>query len=250
MDWPRRLGVAFAVTALSALTPTGAAPTTDAMHGIPRLVLWAWERPEDLRALGDDVGVAFLAQTIRVARDRVTLRPRLQPLRVGAATPLVAVTRIETARATVSSTGAVAEIATLIVRSAALPRVRGVQIDFDAVVSERDFYRQIIRDLRDRIGPSTPLSITALASWCVGDDWLGGLPIDEAVPMLFRMGPEHEPFARMAAQPSTAAAACRGAIGTSLDEPLAVSARHRRLYVFNNSAWTPGAVRQARSQLQ
>jgi len=31
---------------------------------LPRVVLWAWERPEDLRSAGSDVGVAFLAQTI------------------------------------------------------------------------------------------------------------------------------------------------------------------------------------------
>jgi len=35
-----------------------------------------------------------------------------------------------------------------------------------------------------------PLSITALASWCAGDPWITGLPIDEAVPMLFRLGPD------------------------------------------------------------
>ena len=33
-----------------------------------------------------------------------------------------------------------------------------------------------------------PLTITALASWCDGDDWIDGLPVADASPMLFRMG--------------------------------------------------------------
>ena len=87
------------------------------------------------------------------------------------------------------STDALDAIASLIVRTITLPRVRGVQIDFDATLSERDAYRALIHDVRKRLGPATPLSITALASWCIGDDWLNGLPVDEAIPMLFRMGP-------------------------------------------------------------
>ncbi len=38
--------------------------------------------------------------------------------------------------------------------------------------------------------------MTALASWCAGDDWLRDLPVDEAVPMLFRMGVEKNLFQR------------------------------------------------------
>ena len=34
--------------------------------------------------------------------------------------------------------------------------------------------------------------MTALASFCVGDRWLDGLPVDEVVPMIFRMGTDNE----------------------------------------------------------
>jgi hypothetical protein len=60
----RRLALAGALSALVFLAPSYAAPARTAGHTLPRLVLWAWERPEDLRALDPDTGVAFLAQTI------------------------------------------------------------------------------------------------------------------------------------------------------------------------------------------
>src|SRR5207245_3835544 len=85
-------------------------------------------------------------------------------------------------------------IAIAIARTAALPRVAGVQVDFDATASQRAFYRELLERLRARLAPGTPISITALASWCVGDHWLGDLPIDEAVPLRFRMGPVNEPY--------------------------------------------------------
>jgi hypothetical protein len=248
----RRLGLVCGVVALGVLSPGYAIPRRPALDALPRLVLWAWECPEDLRQIENDVGVAFLAQTITVSGERLTLHPRLQPLRVPMANPLVAVTRIEAERfVPVGLTREVVDaIAALIARTMTLPRVRGVQIDFDATLSERDAYRTLIHQVRTRLDPATPLSITALASWCVGDDWLNGLPVDEAIPMLFRMGPVNAPFQRMATSPASAAAACRRALGTSVDEPLAVRAGRRRVYVFNARPWTRATVLQARHAIQ
>src|SRR5262245_4054805 len=57
---------------------------------LPRLMLWAWERPEDLRGIAADTGVAYLAQTITIRGDRVAILPRRQPLRISPASTLVA----------------------------------------------------------------------------------------------------------------------------------------------------------------
>jgi hypothetical protein len=248
----RRLRLTCGVAALILLSPGYASQRRPSLDGLPRLVLWAWERPEDLRQLGAGVGVAFLAQTVTISGGHVTVHPRLQPLRVQAANPLIAVTRIETGRfEPVGLTrDATDEIASLIARTATLPRVRGAQIDFDATLSERDFYRALIHQVRASLNPAAALSITALASWCRGDDWLEGLPIDEAVPMLFRMGPVHAPFQRLASSPSRASAACRSTVGTSLDEPLAASVRGRRVYVFNAKPWTQATLLQAYHLIQ
>jgi len=243
--------VALSVSWLS-LSPAGASVNSGAAPGtLPRLMLWAWERPTDLRALDQGVGVAFLAQTLILRNDAVRAEPRRNPLRVSAHTPLVAVTRIESGGgAAALQAPQVAAMGAAIARTAALPRVAGVQIDFDAAASEHEVYRALIHAVRRQLPDAMPLSVTALASWCAGDRWMHGLPIDEAVPMLFQIGPEHTPFAGIAASPVAAAPECRGALGTSLDEPLRVRAAGRRVYVFNAAAWTPASVSRARAVLE
>jgi hypothetical protein len=221
--------------------------------GLPRLMLWAWERPTDLRSLGPGVGVAFLSQTLIVRNGALDTVPRRNALWVSPHTPLVAVTRVESHDASAPrrhQSEMVAPMAAAIAATTALPRVQGVQIDFDAAESEREFYRALVLAVRQVLGPDIPLSITALASWCAQDRWMAGLPVDEAVPMLFRLGPVNTPYVGLARTPAAAAAECRGALGTSLDEPLHVRAAGRRLYVFNASPWTPASVAQARAVLE
>lgn len=249
---PAFLLVALVISGL-AVSPSGrSAGRPDEQRGLPRLMLWAWERPTDLRNLDAGAGVAFLSQTLIVRNDAVRVEPRRNPLRVSPHTPLVAVTRIESDERGASRLAEpdLESMAGAIARTRSLPHVRGVQIDFDAAASERPFYRALVQAVRRAIGPEVPLSITALASWCAQDQWMDGLPIDEAVPMLFRMGPINEPYSGIARSPRRAAAECRGALGTSLDEPLHVRANGRRVYVFNAAAWTPASIAGAREVLE
>jgi hypothetical protein len=234
-----RLSVITGIVAvLAATSPSGTPRHNSSIDRLPRVFVWAWERPEDLRDLETGIGVAFLAQTIIVAGDQFRVAPRRQPLRVDPATSLIAVTRIEAGERWAPDSGPpTAALASAIAATAHLRRVSAIQLDFDAVASERVFYRQLIGQLRQRVPAALPISITALASWCAGDQWLGGLPIDEAVPMLFRMGPGNEPFRRIAMSRVSAAPACRGAVGTSLDEPIDSRADGRRVYVFNPRPW-------------
>jgi hypothetical protein len=211
----------------------------------PRVVLWAWERPVDLRDLSRGVGVAFLAQTITVSEDAHVTAPRRQPLQVDPSTYLVAVTRIEAPAGVPERRDAVAAIAADIARTRTLPRVSAVQIDFDARASQRPMYRQLLHDVRAALLPGMPLSMTALASWCLDDNWLDDLPVDEVVPMLFRMGPTQD-MHRKEFESRAAAPACRGAVGLSLDEPAGIFVRRgKRLYLFNPGPWTLAAVRAA-----
>jgi hypothetical protein len=125
-----------------------------------------------------------------------------------------------------------------------LPKVSAVQIDFDATRSEREFYRHVVASVRGSLPHSVGFSITALASWCADDDWISDLPIDEAVPMLFRMGPDRQLIRnRLAAQEEFAAAPCRFSYGISTDEPVPNLRAERRRYVFNPDAWTEQSVR-------
>jgi hypothetical protein len=241
----RRIILSALLGAAMLASPADSLAGRASMAVFPDLMLWAWERPEDLRALDAEVGVAFLAQTLIVDGTRVIVRPRLQPLRVNRATRLMAVTRIEhPPQAESPDLSTVPELVAHLARSRTLPRVLGVQIDYDAAASERAFYRTLIQEARKALGRSTPLSITALASWCMGDDWLENLPIDEAVPMLFRMGPANEPFFALAAG-GVGHGACERAVGVSLDEPLPLEAHGRRSYVFSPRTWSDEAIAAA-----
>lgn len=227
-------------------------------------MLWAWERPEDLRGLdARQAGVAFLERTVFLVGDGVVVRPRLQPLRVSEDTQLVAVVRVEAiaprpaglpgvaagqravGEATLS-TGQRETAARAIAAAADFPGVAGLQVDFDATLSERAFYRELLFDLRDLLPPNMPLSITALASWCLGDDWLRGAPVDDAIPMLFRMGTgTREVESRLNSGGDFHAPMCRQSLGISTDERLAHVPAGRRLYIFNPRAWTPADARLA-----
>src|SRR5216684_6746184 len=71
--------------------------TATRLERMPRVMLWAWERPTDLRFINTkETGVAFLARTIRLHSAEVEVRPRLQPLDLAEATRVIAVVRIET----------------------------------------------------------------------------------------------------------------------------------------------------------
>ena len=151
----------------------------DRLPDYPRIVLWAWERPEDLSFIDtEEIGVAFLAKTIVMEGDAVSIRPRLQPLNVPDGTALMAVARIESKRPALTDLQRT-DVVSAVEKMAELPEVRAIQVDFDAVESERVFYEALLRDLRGRLPKAIRLSITALASWCIGDTWIKNLPVDE-----------------------------------------------------------------------
>jgi hypothetical protein len=130
-------------------------------------------------------------------------------------------------------------------------RIAAVQIDFDALMSERAFYRDLLVDLRQAIPANVRLSITALASWCLGDNWLAGLPVDEAVPMLFRMGVDRRnASARLESGDDFSAAVARHSIGISTDEQVAPLPAGRRVYVFNPRSWTEADARKIVEEVQ
>ena len=227
----------------------------DEIH-FPNQILWAWERPEDLEFLDSRrFAVAFLAQTLILKNDDVEYKPRRQPLKVKPETRLIAVTRIESQKTTGVPTTLSAtqkqKLVDLVLKTAQLRNVAAIQIDFDVARSEREFYRGLLQELRQKLPDNTPLSMTALASFCVGDRWLDDLPVDEAVPMIFRMGADsnsiknfltsgndfHEPL-------------CRRSYGLALDEPIKINFdSSRRKYIFNVRSWTEQDIAALQSEV-
>jgi Protein of unknown function (DUF3142) len=231
-------------------------PEPSRLKAFPKLVLWAWEEKQDLRFLKGDVGVAFFAKHLRLRGTSVDMRPRRTPLLVNEATPLMAVVRIdgdERERPSLDALQlekAMGELENVL----QLPRVRALQIDFDARLSERFFYRDLLKALRQR-HPALPISMTALVSWCGSDSWIQRLPMDEAVPMLFRMGPDAvETRERLRRGQDYGPRLARCALGLSLDEPRDMVPRswlkERRVYVFHPSSWTEQDVLRIQEEIQ
>lgn len=206
---------------------------------LPRKILWAWEREENLEFLdSNEYGVAFLAQTLILKGDEMIFRPRRQPLKVSPATKLIAVTRIESQKIT-GARAALSEnqqekIVERVLKTLEMKNVSAIQIDFDAAVSERDFYRKLLENLRAKLPENVPLSITALASFCVGDRWFRDLPVTEAVPMIFRMGADSEKIRNFLANGNDFnEPLCQKSYGIATDELLRMNFdKSRRIYVF------------------
>ena len=227
------------------------APTRDRIteNHLPRIILWAWERPEDLEFLNpQQFGIAFLAQTLTIKGGDVLYSPRHQPLKVPPNARLIAVTRIESQKITRDHAELTDELRKKLVdhirKTLELNNVSAIQVDFDVVTTERAFYRQLLSDLRRALPDNVPLSMTALASFCVGDRWMSDLPVDEAVPMVFRMGTDSDPIKNLLTNGGDFRDdLCRRSYGVALDEPLRLNfAKERRVYVFNARSWTPADV--------
>jgi len=92
--------------------------------------------------------------------------------------------------------------------------------------------------------------MTALASWCLEDDWVSDLPVDEVVPMLYRMGPHgSEITAYLRGGGEFAPALSRSSVGLSLDAQIAGLAARKRVYLFSPLPWTAESVRNAIGQV-
>lgn len=268
----KRAGVSTAIliSALSCIAPNA--------HAEPQLILWSWERPDDLRMVSTvNFEVAFLVATLKLHGTKVNVVPRRQPLRMNSDVRKTAVVRIEVddARKPIGKTDedphktlgkeqATKGVHTTLGEEQATKAVQAilqavhnlkisrVQIDFDARENERDFYKLLLKKLRESLPPHLELSMTALASWCLGDHWISDLPVSEKVPMVFRLGVDHDKIARDLAAGKQFCPDCSKAVGISIDEPALAQQMMRglrtsraspdRVYVFNPKPWNKSAV--------
>jgi Protein of unknown function (DUF3142) len=200
----------------------------------PATMLWAWEEPEDLRGIDPQrVGVAFLAERVFLGND-VHAYPRRQSILVPGNAYALAVVRLEATPGFVDSSQLRTEAADAVLKVAALQKIRGIQVDFDATASQREFYADVLRQVRSRLPVQMGLTMTALVSWCASaDGWLKNLPVDAAVPMYFRLG-------KHAGEWEIREPLCGESVGVSVDEPGTASGYSpaMRTYVFSPRPWT------------
>ena len=217
------------------LAGCGTARTTPAPK--PRLVLWAWDRAEDLRFLKPgEVEVAAWMRTVVLKKGQQNLFERTLPLYLPPGMRPLEVVRIESdgtvkptyddMRWSVARLGGPGE------------RTRPpIQIDFDARASELDWYRDLLAGLK---ADGIDVSITALASWCIDEPWFAAQrsSIGEVVPMLYHMGPHASAYMRRIHKQGDLAKPCRGTIGLSTDEIPAWRPPARTIYLFHTKRWT------------
>ncbi len=216
---------------------TAAAPRSD-------FVLWAWERAEVLDTARPTLGVAAVVGFIRLQGGTMTVaRGRHFPLvlAVGASPPIGVVhIEIDQTQPQLWTDALRAEVvgATL----AFMRPYAAVQVDMEVRDSQRGALLDVLRGVREGLPAGTTLSMTALASWCDTERWLAAAPVDEIVPMLFRMGPGGVRLrGKLAAGGDFGEPRCRTAVGVATDTPVSIPPG-RRVYVFNPRPWNAAAL--------
>ena len=212
-------------------------PISEIKAELKKTVLWSWERYEDLSYIDPKVtSVAPLIATFIINKDeKVKAKLRLNHYKIPIKTNILPVFRIEIETANLNY----ATIYKLVLKILSLSKENQlIQLDFDARLSQRTLYRDIINLL---VKHKREVSITALASFCTFDSWLDNLPIKFAVPMLY--GGEAKDkglreakilFEKLGVWPVKK---CRGYVGIlQQNEKINIPNNHAS-FIFNNSAW-------------
>ncbi|MFC4161273.1 hypothetical protein [Chitinimonas lacunae] len=219
----------------------------------PTQVVWAWKRAESLPFLqAGRHEVAWFAAELQIDGTSFRMGRRRNPLHVpeGVTRTLVAHIDILRRQPPVLDEPLREAMLDALVTVAALDPAATLQIDFEPRRSERAFYGELLRQLRLRL-PQRRLSITALTSWCWGDRWLADLPVDEVVPMLFRMGREGWAIReQLAAGQWPPEPLCRQAAGVALDELPPGLPPFGRLYWFAPRSWRVADWQTAQQSLE
>lgn len=253
-----------AILALSALLSplvSISAVASESKIALPNKVIWAWQRPENLQFINpQEFGVAYLACRALLTENKVVYHWRNQSLRLPdkiAVAPTIRID-VDTKNAPKLNDEQIESLLKVIEQIAHRPGIAEIQIDFDARVTEREFYRKLLNALRQRI-PGTPISITALASWCLFDSWIKDLPVDETIPMMFSLGQEREKILYyFKTHKSFLFEGCCKSLGISIEDaevngimiPLVKERKIPvRIFVFSKTAWNEKKIQSVRNLL-
>lgn len=216
------------------------------------MVFWSWMRDDDLRSAPG--AVAYLVARCLVSDQTIKVWPRLNKLSLPANAELYAVIRIESKNPSMLAIEPlVSSVLSLVERRGV---VSGIQIDYDARLNEREFYRAFMKDLRRKMPKQLKLSMTALASWCLQDDWLACMPADEVVPMVFSMGVDQKRVLTIMKERRLKVPFGPKSVGLRIDEPLSFqqvardSDKYERIYLFSSKGWNAGLVKSALSVIR
>lgn len=251
------------LTALIWLSPAaGALAATQAGKEAPRVMLWSWQKVEDLRPIDvKKAGVALLVARFTVAGQKVNCEPRLSRLQLPSGCYLEAVARVEVASLPEQEhiLPVAEQLAEAITRLTLCRHFDALQIDFDARHLERPFYLALLNKLGQKLAPELSLSTTALASWSQGDLWLKDaaegqqslIKIDHVVPMFFTMGAGRNKALQWLAEKPPSRFNNQLSIGLSITDPEAINIvtpslnTYNRIYLFCSPGWSEKNLQKA-----
>lgn len=232
------------VAALSTLPAASPGPRRHpALDAIPKVVLWAWERPEDMQWLPVGVGVAYLDTTIELADREARVRRRQHRMVAPDHAAVIPVVHVDVSRQhpPLRTDAQINSVVDAVLTAALHGNRHVVQLDFEVRSSQREFLSRTVSAIRQRLPRDYALSVTALASWCAGDYWLDHLDADEIVPMAFHMARDSLVIrALLDERGSFQQRRCRDAIGFATNEPPTWGTASRQ-YIFSPSPWTVDA---------
>jgi hypothetical protein len=220
--------------AVAALIPSNAAYAE--AGDIP----WVWFSSDAPLQAGE---LAVLTESLAFPGDTIEVRRRMRALPVDASVKLTPTVHVHLDLAHPQRLGPrhVEAVMSAMREASRVTTSNWVQLDFEALDTQRSFYVDLIRAVRAGLPPSIKLSVTVRAGWCNDAALLDRLAADEIVPMFFRMGDQSSWYRdRLNAVPESLAGRCRGpAAGFAMQErmPKAVLERYRRRYWFNYENW-------------
>ena len=221
------------LASLAAIVLSAVAAPKD--KSFPDEVWWYWDRPAaQLPSPAPGVGAAVVTTHVIFSGEGFVRQPRRSALYLPGDVPTVPVIHVEVDPARPFAGNAAQRDA---LRDAVIDVVRRggstgwVQLDFEARRSQREFWRAAVHAIKAALPASVRLSVTALASWCYGDRWLGDVPADEIVPMYFRLG-QTRPSYELRSAGGVTEPRCALAHGVADDEPPWPVALSGRRYVF------------------
>jgi hypothetical protein len=221
------------------------------------IIVWVWERSENLYFLKDkNVSFAYLAGTVTKTNNELVFYPRRQPLRIPDNRQTISVVRIEDKSDNHElSDKDLVDVSEFIVKSCIEKKSNiSCQIDFDATESQTDFYKKLVVNVKNKLPKEMKLSLTALVSWCTnGESWFKDLPIDEAVPMFFRLGKDENVYWQKIEKGELKLnQICQKSIGIATDEPLPNKTylQNKPIYIFNSDYWSTANWDIMKSTLQ
>ena len=214
-------------------------------------VAWVWDGAQPPAWASGNAAV--VVRHVLLRGDKVLLRPRHSSPGLPANARVTPVVHVQLSGTTPPPglDHARDAIVEAMLHAAALSTSGWVQLDLEALASQRASYRALVLEIRGRLPAATRLSVTALAWWCQDARWLDGLAADEVVPMFFRMGHETERMRKILVEkPARLHARCGKAAGFSMQEPFTaiVAARYGRTYWFDNQRWKSGAIIEGQQQ--